>query len=217
LTDYLRYGEENVLVVRVDASMEEGWFYEGAGIYRHVWLYKLAPVHVARHGTWVRAQVDGSVANVSIGTTLVNKGRDDASTEIEQTILAPDGKRLAQLRSPPLAVAAGAEITRTDATQLRSPQLWSLEKPSMHTLLTVVRRAGVEIDRYETPFGIRTIRFDPNAGLFNSSLEGNSRRAIDIREGEKIDEKALKALIRAAVALNTAAGAARSRKKVKKG
>lgn len=43
---------------------------------------------------------------------------------------------------------------------------------------------------------------DPS-GLFNSSLEGNTRRAIDVREGEKIDEKALKALIRAAVALNS--------------
>ena len=45
---------------------------------------------------------------------------------------------------------------------------------------------------------------DP-AGLFNSSLEGNTRRAIDFHEGDKIDEKALKALIRAAVALNTSA------------
>ena len=49
---------------------------------------------------------------------------------------------------------------------------------------------------------------DDPAGLFNSSLEGNVRRAIDIREGDKIDEKALKALIRAAVALNTAKQAA---------
>jgi len=59
---------------------------------------------------------------------------------------------------------------------------------------------------------------DPS-GLFNSSLEGNTRRAIDVREGDKIDEKALKALIRAASALNTSARAAarpvRSRKKLK--
>ena len=53
---------------------------------------------------------------------------------------------------------------------------------------------------------------DDPAGLFNSSLEGNTRRAIDIREGDKINEKALKALIRAAVARNTSA---RSRKKTK--
>jgi hypothetical protein len=53
---------------------------------------------------------------------------------------------------------------------------------------------------------------DPS-GLFNSSLEGNVRRAIDIHEGEKIDEKALKALIRAAVAANAAARAPRAAKK----
>ena len=53
---------------------------------------------------------------------------------------------------------------------------------------------------------------DP-AGLFNSSLEGNVRRAIDIREGEKIDGKALQALIRAAVALNTSKAAARKKPK----
>ncbi|MCA1407361.1 DUF1801 domain-containing protein [Ensifer sp. IC3342] len=55
---------------------------------------------------------------------------------------------------------------------------------------------------------------DPTS-LFNSSLEGNTRRAIDIREGEEIDEEALKALIRAAVELNTSAKAARARKKPK--
>ena len=60
---------------------------------------------------------------------------------------------------------------------------------------------------------------EDRSGLFNSSLEGNTRRAIDVREGDKIDEKALKALIRAASALNTSARAAarpvRSRKKLK--
>ena len=52
---------------------------------------------------------------------------------------------------------------------------------------------------------------DP-AGLFNSSLDGNARRAIDIHEGEKIDAGAFKALIRAAVALNTSSGKAKPRR-----
>ena len=56
---------------------------------------------------------------------------------------------------------------------------------------------------------------DP-ARLFNSSLEGNTRRAIDFREGDKIDEGALKALIRAAVALNTSSVAARIREKTRR-
>ena len=54
---------------------------------------------------------------------------------------------------------------------------------------------------------------DNPSGLFNSSLEGNTRRAIDFHEGDTIDEKALKALIRAAVALNTASAAGRPSKK----
>jgi Beta-galactosidase/beta-glucuronidase len=53
ITDYLNYGEENVVAVRVDASIEEGWYYEGAGIYRHVWLNKTDRLHVAQYGTFV--------------------------------------------------------------------------------------------------------------------------------------------------------------------
>jgi hypothetical protein len=59
----------------------------------------------------------------------------------------------------------------------------------------------------------RGASLDDPSGLFNSSLEGNVRRAIDIHEGDKINEKALKALIRAAAELNMSARAARSRKK----
>ncbi|HEY6902172.1 MAG TPA: sugar-binding domain-containing protein, partial [Puia sp.] len=47
ITDYLRYGGDNCITVRADASMEEGWFYEGAGIYRHVWLVETDAAHVA--------------------------------------------------------------------------------------------------------------------------------------------------------------------------
>ena len=61
LTDVLDYGAENVITVRCDASLEEGWFYEGAGIYRDVWMTKTAPVHVAHDGTYVRtAPMPGS-------------------------------------------------------------------------------------------------------------------------------------------------------------
>ncbi len=59
VTDFANYGDKNVLVVRVDATQHEGWFYEGAGIYRHVWLTKTSPVHVAHWGTFVRSEVSG--------------------------------------------------------------------------------------------------------------------------------------------------------------
>src|SRR5579862_5034750 len=57
LTDFLNYGGRNVLAVRADATSWEGWWYEGGGIYRHVWLVKTAPLHVAPNGTFVRSRV----------------------------------------------------------------------------------------------------------------------------------------------------------------
>lgn len=167
ITDYLKYGEDNVVAVRVDVTMEEGWFYEGAGIYRHVWLTKLNPVHVARHGTWVRTEVNDNQAVVQVETTVMNDGEKEETYELEQTILGPDGKPLTRTESAPTAtIAAGISVLRQDRFVVPSPQLWSLESPAMHRLVTIIRQKGREIDRYETPFGIRTIRFDPNAGFF---------------------------------------------------
>ncbi|MGH7689164.1 MAG: sugar-binding domain-containing protein, partial [Gemmatimonadaceae bacterium] len=60
VTDVAQYGGDNVLVVRVDATENEGWFYEGAGIYRHVWLVKTAPMHVPQWGAVVTSEVRGT-------------------------------------------------------------------------------------------------------------------------------------------------------------
>ncbi len=70
VTDYLRYGQKNQIAVRVDTSNAEGWFYEGAGIYRHVWLLKYDPVHVEDYGVFVHSQVTASAAQVTAETTI---------------------------------------------------------------------------------------------------------------------------------------------------
>ena len=98
-------------------------------------------------------------------------------------------------------------------------------KPSNPFGVPVWEHAGI-ICTGETYKGVVKLTFargaalDDPAGLFNASLEGNLRRAIDIREGDKIDGKALKALVRAAVALNAAKQAAarpaRARRKAKR-
>ncbi|AOS44585.1 Beta-galactosidase [Lacunisphaera limnophila] len=165
VSEYLNYGGDNVIAVRADATIEEGWFYEGAGIYRHVWLTKTAPWHVAREGTFVRTDVAGPEATVTVDTQVVNEGHEAASGTLEQEVVAPDGRVLATNRRP-LQLAAGETTTLTDAIAVASPQLWSLETPVRHTLVTTLRRADQIVDRYETPFGIRTLRFDPNAGFF---------------------------------------------------
>jgi beta-galactosidase len=108
LTEFLNYGGENVIAVRVDASLEEGWFYEGAGIYRHVWLTKTAPLHVEQHGTFVTSVLKENAADVTARVAVANEGTEDASFDIGQTILDEEGKSIATLQAAQLNVAAGA-------------------------------------------------------------------------------------------------------------
>jgi len=166
LTDYLNYGGENVITVRADATMEEGWFYEGAGIYRHVWLTKTAPLHVDTWGIAVSSDVKDASAVVTTRTSLVNDGPAAAAFEIEQSILAPDGRVLAKTTLPALTLGPGDTQEFPAALTVTQPQLWSLETPALHRLVTVVRSGDMVVDREEISFGIRTIRFDPDAGFF---------------------------------------------------
>ena len=95
MTDYLNYGGKNEIVVRVDATFEEGWFYEGAGIYRNVWLVKTGPLHVPTWGTFVTTQVKGDSAVVNAATTVKNDGALPATFDIVQEITGPGGQHLA--------------------------------------------------------------------------------------------------------------------------
>ncbi|MDI1249796.1 MAG: glycoside hydrolase family 2 TIM barrel-domain containing protein [Lacunisphaera sp.] len=168
LTDYLNYGGENVIAVRADVTLEEGWYYEGAGITRHVWLVQTAPLHVTPWGTFVSAEVhdDFTTANVTARATITNEGAMPAAFSLEHIVLRPDGVSVATFRSGPLSLAPGESQEYPATLALAQPQLWSLETPALHRLVTIVRTGDQIIDRYETPFGLRTIRFDPDHGFF---------------------------------------------------
>jgi beta-galactosidase len=167
-TDYLNYGGENVIAVRVDVTLEEGWYYEGAGIYRHVWLTKTAPLHVAHWGTFVSTEVgeDFASANVTARTTVANEAREAAVFSIEHAILAPDGSTIATGELASLSLEAGESREFPAVLPVADPEPWSIEKPSLHRLIPIVRSGGAVVDRYETTFGIRTVRFDPDRGFF---------------------------------------------------
>lgn len=169
ITDYLNYGGENVVTVRADVTLEEGWYYEGAGIHRHVWLTKTAPLHVGHWGTFVTAELpeDHASAQVTARVTLVNDGTAPAQLQFEQIVLRPDGATAATSRSAPATIEPGASQELAATLSVVQPQLWSVETPALHRLVTIVRdAAGAEVDRYETPFGIRSVRFDPDHGFF---------------------------------------------------
>jgi beta-galactosidase len=127
VSDFVYPGRKNVLLVRVDATLSDGWFYEGAGIYRHVWLVKTHPVHVKRWGTFVSVKVTNGDAAVSIRTEVNNDGRDEQSARVTSTILDPSGKPIARAVAAPASIASGGEQTWAQTIAVKRPLLWSLE------------------------------------------------------------------------------------------
>jgi beta-galactosidase len=165
VTDLVSYGGTNVLVVRVDATEHEGWFYEGAGIYRHVWLVKTHPIHVPQWGTFVTAAIGPGAPTLTVRTAVDNESDAARAATVVSTIVDPAGKTVATVRSAATQLAAwsGTEITQHVAVP--HPEMWSPETPRVYGLVTTIMAAGGEVDRYATSFGIRSIRFDPDQGF----------------------------------------------------
>jgi beta-galactosidase len=166
VTDFANPGGRNVLLVRVDATMSDGWFYEGAGIYRHVWLVKTHPVHVRRWGTFVKADVRGDQATLSIRADVLNQSRPNQNPRVVSTILDPGGKTVGTAVSNRMPIFYGLQHRFEQSITVNRPQLWSLEERNLYKLVTEVQVDDQVVDRYETSFGIRTIKFDAEKGFF---------------------------------------------------
>lgn len=165
ITDVAVPGETNILTVRVDASLGEGWFYEGAGLYRHVWLVATDPVHVPQWGVFVRAEPVGTGATAAVTVDLKNEADADADCEVSLRIVEPDGAPVAQATATTaLAGWRGGAIEATLAWD--RVLLWSTRTPRLYRLIVEVRVGGRAVDRYEQPFGVRTAVFDAQRGFF---------------------------------------------------
>jgi beta-galactosidase len=165
LTDFVRYGSKNVLVLRVDATLGDGWFYEGAGIYRHVWLVRTNPLHVPQWGTYVRSQARGGRALISITTEVRNDGDTGKPCRVISEILDAGGSVVGTATSATEAVEAGSSREFEQQAAVENPALWSIETPHLYQLRTTVESGGAPVDRYGTTFGIRSVRFDAEKGL----------------------------------------------------
>ena len=166
VSDYLNYGGENVIAVRADVTMEEGWFYEGAGIYRHVWLEKTAAVHFVADGTTITTAVNGANAQVSVRSELTNAALAASPISVSYHVVDAAGRRVGEGSAPELVLPAGEMREVAAQLSVASPQLWSVDTPTLYTLVAEVSLGGAVVDRTETRFGIRTIHFDPNEGFF---------------------------------------------------
>jgi len=165
VTAFAAPGGRNVLTVRVDATESDGWFYEGAGIYRHVWLVKTNPVHVKKWGTFVQSEVKPGEATVKIRTEVENHGKGAQDARVTSTIFDPAGKAVGKVSAPAASIAERGEHAYEQQVVVRAPALWSLEQRNLYKLVTEIEAAGAVTDRYETPFGIRACVLDADRGF----------------------------------------------------
>src|SRR5207237_5547756 len=113
VSDFGNYGGKNILVVRADATLGEGWWYEGAGVYRHVWLSKTNPIHVAHNGTFVTSELSPDLATLSVSTEIDNDSDSEQSCHVLTKIVDQRARRYGhtQIQSPsPPAVHRAVDL-----------------------------------------------------------------------------------------------------------
>ena len=168
ITDFLAVGTKNCVVARVDASFGDGWFYEGAGIYRHVWLTKTDALHLVPWESYVRASLKDGMAVLSAGAVVTNNGTNPERVDVSWEFFDPKGNKLygsiLASRSTPLQVDESNEYTGGFAFE--NPQLWSVETPNLYTAVIRAKTNGTVRDAERITFGIRTTRFEADHGFF---------------------------------------------------
>jgi beta-galactosidase len=164
VTDFLHYGGKNTVVVRVDASQYEGWFYEGAGIYRHAWLNVFDNVHLDRDGG-VFVHTDGA-GEVTIETKVQNSGFTDAHAAVAAYITDRNGGLLAQGEEQPVELKDGSATGGHVVLHLARPRIWTLDDPYLYRAVVLVRSGGRTVDSVKVRFGLRSVRVDKDKGLF---------------------------------------------------
>lgn len=163
LTEHLIYGSsKNVIAVKVDNSQQpNSRWYSGSGIYRNVWLTTLDPVHVEHWGTyWTTPEVNNQSATVVIKTKVNNSSKSAAPVNLTTIIQDANGRVVAR------SIEKNANEEVSQVLKVSSPALWSDERPYLYRIVSQLEQGGRIVDRYETPLGIRTFRFDVNKGFF---------------------------------------------------
>jgi beta-galactosidase len=169
VTDFCNPGAKNVLALRVDASLSESWYYEGAGIYRHVWLVKSAPTYIAQWTHFVRSEVHQNSAVIEVSAEVQNESDRSETCHLVTRIVDPHGKVVATASCAGVEIPAFGRHSFTAKTKIMQPLLWSVEPEGakhLYRAITSVHAGGSVVDSEETTFGIRTVRWDAKDGFF---------------------------------------------------
>jgi beta-galactosidase len=167
ITDFINFDRDNVLVVRVDATQYEGWFYEGAGIYRHVWLNQYNNLHISQDGVFAWSEVAGNKATVNVKTDVENQNFSSSNCTVSSYLADRDGKMIARSPDQPLSLNVNETKTSAQKISINTPRLWSLEDPYLYRVVVEIKSGGKVIDNKIMRIGIRTIDIKPNGVFLN--------------------------------------------------
>ena len=167
VSEYVHFGGENLICVRADATLEEGWFYEGAGIYRDVWLLKRGEVGVAPFGTFVRASLSAPYdrAVLQVETRVENGALLPRKCLVQHILLDADGHEVGRTQPSALSLEAKQTLALEQRLEVDRPRLWNTEDPYLYKVQTLVSVDGRVVDSYETVTGFREVAFDADKGF----------------------------------------------------
>ena len=159
LTKHIKFGEENILAVRLENKPQMSRWYPGAGLYRNVRLVYTPKTHIAHWGTNITTpRINEGDGTVNIKTTINGNGNVSLLTEI----YSPEGKLL---KSKTDEIIVKGEIIVDQDIKLDTPQLWSIEIPEKYKVLSKIMVDTKVIDTYESSFGFRYFRFTADDGF----------------------------------------------------
>ena len=166
ITGFVSFELENILAIHVDTRKHDSRWYPGAGIYRKIEMIAVNPVHVDIWGTYITTPIiKPHYADVRIATTVNNRSESAAEIRVKQFILTDDKKRVADKETAGSIAAERSGLFETTIT-IPNPRLWDIENPHLYTLITEIYRGSKLVDRYNSTFGVRGIRFTANNGFY---------------------------------------------------
>lgn len=165
ITEFLNpAGKPNIIAVNVKNEGKNSRWYSGSGIYRHVWLIRKQPIHIAHNGVFVNTEsISENEANISVSTTIENSAKDGADVKLKVSIVDANGNVATTSETKGISI----KNTESIIQRMTIPQakLWSTEEPNLYTAEVQVIANGKITDRTVTTFGIRTIHFDAKTGF----------------------------------------------------
>ncbi len=167
------HANDNVLAVRLNNNWNprieprSGDHTFMGGIYRNVFLTVTDPLHITWYGTFVTTpKVSAQSAAVDVKTEVINEGAGNATCDLTTELVDPDGKTVSSVTSTQTFKPGETRQFDQNCPLISSPRLWHPAHPNMYTAVSTASVGGRVVDRYETPFGIRSIQWTADRGFF---------------------------------------------------